>query len=101
MASFGYTVKEIVSIPISPSNEILPQQVREFIKTLKEELIKDWCVQSWSKQLSLGPQGSRLSRASLRVALASCILRHCDNRTSNSGIIVGLTLCCFVVYSTR
>ena len=37
------------STPISPSNEIMLQQVREFIKTLKEQLIKDWCAQSWSK----------------------------------------------------
>ena len=24
------------------------QQVRECIKILKEQLIKDWCIQSWS-----------------------------------------------------
>ena len=33
------------------------QQVHEFIKTLNEQFIKDWCVQSWSKAVRFGPQG--------------------------------------------
>ena len=30
------------------------KQVREFIKILKEQLIKDWCVQSWRKAVRFG-----------------------------------------------
>ena len=38
--------RSFASIPFLPSNEIMVQQVREFIKTLKDKLIKDLCVQS-------------------------------------------------------
>ena len=39
---------------ILSSNEILLQKVREFIKTLKEQLIKECRVQSLSKAVRLG-----------------------------------------------
>ena len=45
------------SIPISHSNEIMLQRVRDFINMLKEALIKDWCIQSWRKAVRFGTQG--------------------------------------------
>ena len=30
------------------------QQVHEFIKKLKERLKKEWCLQSWSKEVRFG-----------------------------------------------
>ena len=42
------------SMLIMPSNEIILEKVREFINALKEQLIKDWCVQSWVKTVTFG-----------------------------------------------
>ena len=39
VASFGY-------IHLTRSSEIMRQHIREFIKALKEQLLKDWYVQS-------------------------------------------------------
>ena len=58
MVSFGYTLKGLLaSIPISHSNEIMLQGVLEFIKTLKKQLLKDWCAQTWSKAVRFGTPG--------------------------------------------
>ena len=54
MASLKYTIDEI---PNLPSNEIMLQKVREFIKTFQEQLIKNWCISPGVRQLGLGPQG--------------------------------------------
>ena len=45
--------RSFASIRISSSDEIMIQQVRKF-NTLKEQLIKDWCVQSLSKAARFG-----------------------------------------------
>ena len=83
MASFGHTVNEIVRFHTdSPSNEIVLQQVREFIKILKKQLIKDWSVQSLSKAVRFGTlrssQGELVSvqkRAARFVTLSNDLLQ--------------------------
>ena len=54
--------RSFASIPISPSNETV-MQVRDFIKPFKEQIIKDWCVQFWSKAVRFGT--SRYSQEEL------------------------------------
>ena len=55
------------SISILPSNEIMLQQVREFIKASNEQLIKGWCVQSWNKAVRFGtPRCSQVELESVQ-----------------------------------